>query len=113
MKEQTNRILSTILLLAVGYFVGVSRWPEPTYAQQAEAAPPAGDAQIVVVAGHASSSSNAKHYYYVVGADGKAKKVTIDGSPLYAPRSEFPTKLQLKHDLPSRIRMDHSGRVTN
>ncbi len=113
MKDQIIRILSTVLLLAVGYFIGMSRWPEPTYAQQAEAAEPSAGDAFVVVAGHASTSSNAKDYYYVVGADGKATKVTIDGSPIYAPRgNEFPTKLQLKHDLPtSRIRLDHSGRV--
>ncbi|MFK7817695.1 MAG: hypothetical protein AB8G99_03165 [Planctomycetaceae bacterium] len=110
MRKQTTRLLTTGLLLAVGYVAGLVQWPERTYAQQAPAK--SSSENFVVVAGAMSATSRVG-YYYVVTADGTAKKVLLDGSPVYTRAAAFPSKVEVKHDLPSRIRLDHSGRISD
>lgn len=106
MRQQSSNTLLVACLLVAGYAVG--RFHEAAPAHAATEAAGAGD--FVVVPGYTNGQSPVQSRYYVVTNDGAARPVSLQGQTLYAPQE---SKLDVDVDLPSRIRFDHSGRITN
>ncbi len=104
MQKQNLSIPVCMCLLIAGYvFVHTQ---SPVSANSVQGAASASD--FVVVAGYESGQSPSQSKYYVVSRDGSARAVSIGTRSLYAPTQ---TKMDIDVDLPSRIRVDHSGQI--
>ena len=96
--------------LALGFAAGTLRYENASYAQDAEILPASG--HFVVVPGFANSQEEYNPGYYVVTGDGNAVPVESKGRRIHVPKNNR-QQLTLKHSFPSRISLQHSGRISD
>ena len=102
MSKSYSTIFLTLFAVFAGVLFGRGSSPAPAFANGVQPAV----ANFAVVPGTEQNGSSV--VYFVVTADGKATRVRENGRLVYAPRTN---KLDVDIDLPSRMRIDHSGQI--